>query len=632
MNAKLPVEHPLFSWLVEYCSFIINVRVVGRDGITAFARVRRKNFAKRLIPFGEFVHIHVPRMSPERQRQGVLEPRTSEGLVLGYGRQSHSYLVYQDGEFKHVRSVSRMPLSKRWRADKLQEVKFTVQDQHLKRGAKAVPFVDREAPKADEQGYRRAPRRLELRQGDFDPAMGGYGWTEHCPKCSRARMYGWKDSANLQHNEACRVRIEGELAATDKGKARLDLSKQRMDRRKGAAIAEDQELVHGKEEEKAMVPPENLPDLMVPEPDAAPLLQPSAEVAPEVRRGSVPPASARVAPPTDVVITDDEEEWEDVQDGEDAPMTPRGEEDPTAMYEPSDPASPRPEPMHIGHLQALTVDGSDADIKPAVDVVSTREDMAKDIIEDNVRIMEVLAQLGANPKKYRRERSRAVKALVSEIYSAPRITRAAKLLPGLGLLPGFAFDLTTVNRAGVNWDFTREEMRREARDEVIHGKPMFLIGSPACTDYCSWQQLNAQRFGWPEGEQERRMVASDVHLAFVAELYKLQMDAGRYFLHENPEGSKSWGRTPMVVLARDERVHKIVGDQCQYGQQSFRGDPVKKATGWMSNSTEIVNAARIPPRPDQGPRSCDRQPAMGSKLHKTTDLLISQVFYRQSCV
>ena len=46
----------------------------------------------------------------------------------------------------------------------------------------------------------------------------------------------------------------------------------------------------------------------------------------------------------------------------------------------------------------------------------------------------------------------------------------------------------------------------------------------------------------------------------------------------------------------------------------------------------IVNAARIPPRPDQGPRSCDRQPAMGSKLHKTTDLLISQLFYRQSCV
>ncbi len=230
MGAKLPVEHPLFTWLVEYCSFIINVRVVGKDGITAFAHVRRENFAKRLIPFGEFVLIHVPRMSPERQQQGVLEPRAVEGLVLGYGRQSHSYLVYTEGEFKHVRSVSRLPLSKRWRSDKLQEVQFTVQDQHLKRGATAVPFVDREVPQVDGQGYRRAPRRLELRQADFDPTMGGHGWTEHCPKRDKARTYGWKESLNMQHSAQCRARIEAALAQTEREKARLEHAKGGLDR------------------------------------------------------------------------------------------------------------------------------------------------------------------------------------------------------------------------------------------------------------------------------------------------------------------------------------------------------------------------------------------------------------------
>jgi hypothetical protein len=49
-----------------------------------------------------------------------------------------------------------MPLPKRWQTDKLQDGKLTVQDQHAKRGAKAVPFLDRDAPQADEQGYRRA--------------------------------------------------------------------------------------------------------------------------------------------------------------------------------------------------------------------------------------------------------------------------------------------------------------------------------------------------------------------------------------------------------------------------------------------------------------------------------------------
>ena len=110
-----------------------------------------------------------------------------------------------------------------------------------------------------------------------------------------------------------------------------------------------------------------------------------------------------------------------------------------------------------------------------------------EILGDNVQIMGVLAQLGANAKKYRRERSRAVRALVSEIYSGPRVTSAAKLLPGLGLLPGFALELTTVDKHGRNWDFTDESMGCEAKAEVMRTKPLFLIGSPACNDYCSWQ-------------------------------------------------------------------------------------------------------------------------------------------------
>ena len=34
---------------------------------------------------------------------------------------------------------------------------------------------------------------------------------------------------------------------------------------------------------------------------------------------------------------------------------------------------------------------------------------------------------------------------VSEVYSAPRVTKAAKLLPGLNIAPGYALDLSTVD-------------------------------------------------------------------------------------------------------------------------------------------------------------------------------------------
>ena len=116
-------------------------------------------------------------------------------------------------------------------------------------------------------------------------------------------MYGWRDAVNLQHTEACRARIEAELAKTDKGVARIKLSKSRFEKRQAAAdVAEDQKD-HGKEEEKAAAEGsqdhfEKFDDLEVPRPlqpplhtaPDAPLLQPSA-----ARRGAAPPVSAKVA-------------------------------------------------------------------------------------------------------------------------------------------------------------------------------------------------------------------------------------------------------------------------------------------------------------------------------------------------
>ena len=60
--------------------------------------------------------------------------------------------------------------------------------------------------------------------------MGGLGWTEHCPKCSKARLYGWKESVNTQHSAQRRRRIDAELATTENGRARLEHSKLRHDR------------------------------------------------------------------------------------------------------------------------------------------------------------------------------------------------------------------------------------------------------------------------------------------------------------------------------------------------------------------------------------------------------------------
>ncbi len=67
--------------------------------------------------------------------------------------------------------------------------------------------------------------------------MGGFGWTEHCPKCTKARDHGWKEAANSQHTAACRTRIEAELAETEQGRVRLAHPQQRSDRWLESSVA-----------------------------------------------------------------------------------------------------------------------------------------------------------------------------------------------------------------------------------------------------------------------------------------------------------------------------------------------------------------------------------------------------------
>ena len=85
--------------------------------------------------------------------------------------------------------------------------------------------------------------------------------------------------------------------------------------------------------------------------------------------------------------------------------------------------------------------------------------------------MQIVVMLGGQGTGYKRERGRAVQRMVSEIYSAPRVT----------------------NEEGNAWDFTRADMRVKAKALVMREKPFVLIGSPPCTAFSSWQHFNAAR-------------------------------------------------------------------------------------------------------------------------------------------
>ena len=109
--------------------------------------------------------------------------------------------------------------------------------------------------------------------------------------------------------------------------------------------------------------------------------------------------------------------------------------------------------------------------------------------EVNGHITEVLSSLGSSTAKYSRERGKALRAVVSELYSPARVAATAKLCPSYGIMPGFSLDLTTCDSDGRPWDFDDPEMRDRAWAKVVAEKPLFVIGPPMCTAFSTWQYI-----------------------------------------------------------------------------------------------------------------------------------------------
>ena len=55
------------------------------------------------------------------------------------------------------------------------------------------------------------------------------------------------------------------------------------------------------------------------------------------------------------------------------------------------------------------------------------------------------------------------------------------------------------------------------------------------------------------------------HLKFVCELYRMQLRAGRHFLHEHPAGATNWREDCMKNVLANSQVGTVVSHQCEYG-------------------------------------------------------------------
>ena len=143
----------------------------------------------------------------------------------------------------------------------------------------------------------------------------------------------------------------------------------------------------------------------------------------------------------------------------------------------------------------------------------------------------------------------------------------------------------------VTEDFKDEKQRAKCRQMIIEEKPSLLVGSPMCTIFNALQNLNRPKMGeakwkiaWDHGMK---------HLLFAFEMYEIQIKAGRYFLHEHPNSATSWHVPEIVQLMSKYDLTKTTVHMCMYGMRGkdkIGEGPIKKPTGWLTNSDWITSA------------------------------------------
>ena len=183
---------------------------------------------------------------------------------------------------------------------------------------------------------------------------------------------------------------------------------------------------------------------------------------------------------------------------------------------------------------------------------------------------------------------------VCELYSQPRIAQEAAMSKhsGVKLSPGWSLDLTRNDPLTDRpWDLSNHASRERVRQLVNTTKPMMIIGSPPCTAFSLLQGLSRHKRDAKIVQQEMDQAIG--HLKFCIEIYRIQMKAGRLFMHEHPHSASSWKMKEVLEIMAMSGVGTVTIDMCAFGMVAVDQDgeaPAKKTTSVMSNSPEVLKS------------------------------------------
>jgi len=558
-NAKMSVksEDVIMQWAVRWAAMLINRYVVREDGKTTHERIKGRKCKDVVLPFGESIWYKQLKTSKTADKKAECDWK--EGVWLGQCQRSNEMLVGTAAGVVRAWALKRKVDEERWNAEEIANMKGTPQQPVPGKVGTYIPItvrIDREddveplevqAPRQED-----APRRMQLRKRHFEK----HEYTEGCEGCRRRKS----GMGQRPHTRECRRRMEEAMKTGDeKDKQWVERARQRED----DFLAE-----HG---------PKDVPEVVemnAEEPD-----QGAEESRREEPQGQEEDGRER-RKAEDEGEDEGEERRKAKKQRKEERRKHRDEkrkrkEQGDKMEDETEDRTKKKGKQTLDGEEYDQVGGSasSGDVQEKTDTQEspeTRMSGVESTVEDDEGEQKMLMKI----------MSQVIRGVdISEIYSPERIAAEARKF---GLIAGLSMDLLT------GWDFEKKEDRSKAEEHQEKEKPLLLVGSPMCTMFSKLQRLSA----WTD-EKEEKLMKSIRHIQWCCEMYRRQMQDGRVFLHEHPEGATSWQLPCMKRLMKTEGVFRVVVDQCMFGQtvKDRRGKVeglARKKTVFLTNSWWIA--------------------------------------------
>ena len=203
----IPITHDIIPWMVENVADLINKQLVGRDGKTAFERLKGNRYKGEFLEFGSCIFHRVP----EKPQGGLMTQRWMPGVWLGKRFTTDEHVIGMDnGKVVRTRSVRARPEVESWKMEELHKVKGQPWDPsvtmtYAKLSEEKFPVMQDPTPTEEELIPK--PRSQKITRADLEKA----GWTKGCNKC-RAMQEGDLTKVSLAHSAQCKARIRDILA------------------------------------------------------------------------------------------------------------------------------------------------------------------------------------------------------------------------------------------------------------------------------------------------------------------------------------------------------------------------------------------------------------------------------------